>query len=44
VHFQEVLATLYQNLGIDPRTATLADPTGRPQHLVDAPPIGELVG
>ena len=35
VHFQEVFATLYHNLGIDPRTATVTDLTGRPQYLVD---------
>ncbi len=34
VHFQDVLATLYQTLGIDPAT-TLTDPNGRPQRLVD---------
>jgi hypothetical protein len=43
VHFQEVLATLYQNLGINPATTTLNDPTGRPQHLVTYPAMRELV-
>jgi hypothetical protein len=43
VHFQEILATLYHNLGIDPAGATILDPTGRPQHLVDHPVIPELV-
>jgi hypothetical protein len=43
IHFREVFATLYHNLGIDPSTTTLMDPSGRPQHLVDAPPIRELV-
>jgi hypothetical protein len=43
VHFQEVIATLYHNLGIDPAAATLTDPAGRPQHLVDAPAMRELV-
>lgn len=43
VHFQEIFATLYHNLGIDPASTTLNDPTGRPQHLVDYPVIGELV-
>jgi hypothetical protein len=44
VTFQEVFATLYHNLGIDPRTATVTDLTGRPQHVVDgAEPIRELV-
>jgi hypothetical protein len=43
VHFQEVLATLYHNLGINPATTTLNDPTGRPQHLVTYPAMPELV-
>ena len=43
VHFQEVFATLYHNLGIDPATTTINDPTGRPQHLVEMPAIKELI-
>jgi hypothetical protein len=43
VHFREVFATLYHNLGINPATTTITDPTGRPQHLVDYPVIRELV-
>jgi hypothetical protein len=43
VHFQEIIATLYHNIGINPATATIIDPTGRPQHLVDRPAIRELV-
>ena len=43
VHFQEIFATLYHNLGLDPMTTTITDPTGRPQHLVDYPVIRELV-
>jgi hypothetical protein len=43
VHFQEIFATLYHNLGIDPAKTTLTDPSGRPQHLVDMPVISELV-
>jgi hypothetical protein len=43
VHFREVFATLYHNLGIDPATTTLVDPSGRPQHLVDMPALRELV-
>jgi hypothetical protein len=43
VHFQEIIATLYHNLGIDPATTTINDPTGRPQHLVERPAIRELV-
>jgi hypothetical protein len=44
VHFQEIAATLYHALGLNPATATIADPTGRPQHLVESPPLPELVG
>lgn len=44
VHFQEVFATLYHNLGIDVDRITLEDPNGRPQYLVDRrPPIHELI-
>jgi len=43
VHFQEIFATLYHNLGIDVAHTTIADPTGRPQYLVNADPIHELV-
>lgn len=44
IDMQEVLATLYCNVGIDPAAATILDPTGRPQFLVDArEPIRELV-
>ena len=32
---QDVLATLYHVLGIDPRATTLNDFTGRPQYLID---------
>jgi len=35
VHFQEIVGTIYHNLGIDPMTTTLSDPSGRPQFLVD---------
>jgi hypothetical protein len=45
VHFQEVFATLYHNLGLDPQSTTLPDRSGRPMYLVDPiyPPIRELV-
>lgn len=43
VSFQEVFATLYHNLGIDVRNTTLDDLNGRPQYLVEAEPIRELV-
>jgi Protein of unknown function (DUF1501) len=44
VHFQEVFATLYHNLGIDPARTTVKDLQGRPHYLVDAgvEPIREL--
>jgi uncharacterized protein (DUF1501 family) len=35
VHYQDVIATLYHNMGIDPHAVTITDPTGRPQYLVD---------
>jgi hypothetical protein len=45
VKFQEIFATLYHNLGIDVRTATVQDIQGRPQYLIDSgiEPIRELV-
>jgi len=45
VHFQEVFATLYQQLGINPGATVLHDISGRPQRLVDMEylPIAELV-
>lgn len=35
IHYQEVFATLYRQLGIDVATATIPDPNGRPQYLLD---------
>jgi hypothetical protein len=35
VQFQDVFATLYRILGIDPSVTTLTDPNGRPQHLLE---------
>src|SRR5262249_18387488 len=43
VTMQEIVATLYHNLGIDVTGTTITDPTGRPQYLVDARPVAELV-
>ena len=44
VHYQDVVATLYHNLGIDVRTTTIDDPGGRPQYLTDGRlPIQELI-
>ena len=43
ITFGEVFATLYHNLGIDTQSATIIDPTGRPQYLTDHSPIKELI-
>ena len=45
VHFGEIFATLYHNLGIDANKVTLDDLSGRPQYLVDNnyQPIRELI-
>lgn len=44
IDYQEVHATLYHNLGIDPTSTTIIDPNGRPQYLLDMrEPISELV-
>ena len=44
IHYQDVIATLYHQLGIDSAT-TLTDPTGRPQFLVDTnyKPLPEVI-
>ncbi|WP_299468953.1 DUF1501 domain-containing protein [uncultured Gimesia sp.] len=36
VHYKDIFATLYHNLGIDPHAVTINDPHGRPQYLLDA--------
>jgi hypothetical protein len=44
VHYQNVFATLYRQLGIDPMTATILDNAGRPQYLLDKrEPVPELI-
>jgi len=44
IHYQDVFATLYHNLGINARATTIVDPTGRPQYLLDrGEPIRELL-
>jgi uncharacterized protein (DUF1501 family) len=44
IHYQDVVATLYHQLGIDPTQALLEDPTGRPQFILDeGRPIAELI-
>jgi len=43
VHYQDVFATLYRNLGIDANRTTILDPTGRPQFLVsEGQPLPEV--
>jgi hypothetical protein len=45
VQFQEVIATLYHNLGIDLESTMLEDRSGRPQYLLEhRQPLPELVG
>jgi hypothetical protein len=44
IHYKDVFATLYHNLGIDVATATVPGPSDRPMYLVqDHEPIPELV-
>jgi len=44
ITFQNIMATIYRVLGIDPNM-TLPDFNERPQYLLDHPePIGELTG
>ena len=44
VHFGEVFATLYHQLGLDPNRVALPDLSGRPQYLVDGwQPMRELI-
>jgi uncharacterized protein (DUF1501 family) len=45
VHYRDVLATLYHNMGIDVDTATIPDNTGRPRYIFDREhqPIKELI-
>ena len=35
IKFSDIHATIWQRLGVDPEQATINDPSGRPQHLVD---------
>lgn len=44
IHYQDILATLYHNLGIDLAATTIADPSGRPQYVLDhGEPLPELI-
>jgi hypothetical protein len=42
VKFADIFATLWRNLGIDPETTTIPDPSGRPQHLTTGEALKEL--
>ena len=35
VHVQEVISTIYHNLGLDPETLQLDDRSGRPRYILD---------
>ncbi len=44
VHYREVFATLYHNLGIDPKKLTFLDSKNRPHKLIDdRDPLPELI-
>jgi len=43
VTYGEVFATLYHALGVNTETATINDPTGRPQYVADGTVVKELV-
>jgi hypothetical protein len=44
VHFGEIFATLYNNMGIDVSQTTVMDLGGRPRYLVEGySPIKELI-
>jgi hypothetical protein len=43
VSFGDIFATLYRNLGLNPETTAITDPTGRPQHLTDGTALPELI-
>lgn len=42
-HFQDVIATLYHNLDIDPASKSTVARAGRPQRLVEGSIISELL-
>ena len=45
IHYQDVFATLYRQVGIDVNVTTIPDHSGRPQYLLDRrDPIPELIG
>ena len=43
IHYQDIIATMYQHLGLNPNEVTIMDTTGRPQYLCDTGrPVREL--
>lgn len=44
VHYKDVMATLFDRVGIDARNTTINDPQGRPQYLLDeGQPLIEVI-
>ena len=44
LEMQNVLATMYHHIGLDPRTTQIIDPAGQPQYLIEHnEPIRELI-
>jgi len=43
VGFGDIFATLYHNMGLNPQTTAILDPTGRPQHVADGVAMPELI-
>jgi hypothetical protein len=43
VGFGDIFATLYHNLGLNPETTTINDPTGRPQYVTEGKALPELI-
>lgn len=44
VHYKDVMATLFNRVGIDARNTTINDPQGRPQYLLDeGQPLVEVI-
>ena len=44
IHYQQMFATLYRHLGIDPGKTTIFDLNNRPQNLLEhTDPIHELL-
>jgi hypothetical protein len=43
VGFGDIFATLYNNLGLNPETTTINDPTGRPQYVAEGKALPELI-